>query len=247
MIGIHLLAQPAKYLPGKVGQPAGRAALARRYGIAFSAVVPTLAFEAAAGLAAAAVTILAALFGGALGAPPRGLPAPVALAASAAAVLAAAGLWLVRPAWLARLLRLPAGPPRTGRSLARSACNLGGPLVLYVSVFPLYAAAVAVLARTLFGYGETRLGTLTGALAAAWLAGFVVPGAPAGLGVREAVLVRILTPFQGAEVALGLALAFRAVTTLSDGAAFAAGLLALRGIPEASAPATRYTPGSSDS
>jgi glycosyltransferase 2 family protein len=247
VIGIHLLAQPAKYLPGKLGQPAGRAALARRYGITLSAVLPTLAFEAAAGLAAAALTILAALFLGALGAPPRGLPAPVALVASAAAALTAAALWLMRPAWLVRLLRLPPGSARAGRSTARSVRNLGGPLVLYLSVFPLYAAAVAVLARTLFGYGETRFGTLTGTLAAAWLGGFVVPGAPAGLGVREAVLARILAPFQGAELALGLALAFRAVTTLSDGVAFAAGLLTLRGIPEAPAPATGYSPGSSGS
>jgi hypothetical protein len=30
---------------------------------------------------------------------------------------------------------------------------------------------------------------LTGLFAVAWISGFIVPGAPAGLGIREAILV----------------------------------------------------------
>ena len=46
--------------------------------------------------------------------------------------------------------------------------------------------------------------------------GFVVPGAAAGVGVREAVLVLILEQHLGADAALLVALALRVVTTLGD-------------------------------
>jgi uncharacterized membrane protein YbhN (UPF0104 family) len=48
------------------------------------------------------------------------------------------------------------------------------------------------------------------------LAGFVVPGSPAGVGVREAVLVLTLEPHLPSDGALLLALSLRLVTTFGD-------------------------------
>ena len=56
-----------------------------------------------------------------------------------------------------------------------------------------------------------------GAMALAWLAGFLTPGAPAGLGVRESVLLIILAPAAGEASILALAALFRIVTVLGDG------------------------------
>ncbi|MCG8572436.1 MAG: hypothetical protein MJB14_20075 [Spirochaetes bacterium] len=45
-----------------------------------------------------------------------------------------------------------------------------------------------------------------------WLLGFVVPGASGGLGVRESVLVLMISPFYGAEIALSSGIIFRIIT-----------------------------------
>jgi hypothetical protein len=50
----------------------------------------------------------------------------------------------------------------------------------------------------------------------AWLIGFVTPGAPGGMGVREAVLVALLSTAIGHEDILIAALLFRVVTTVGD-------------------------------
>ncbi len=54
------------------------------------------------------------------------------------------------------------------------------------------------------------------AYAAAWLAGTLMPGAPAGMGVREMVLTLELEPALGPTQAAALALALRLVTTAGD-------------------------------
>jgi uncharacterized membrane protein YbhN (UPF0104 family) len=55
----------------------------------------------------------------------------------------------------------------------------------------------------------------------AWVVGFVVPGAPGGIGVREAVFVSLFAPTLGAGIAANLAIALRLITTLSDVVTFA--------------------------
>ena len=55
--------------------------------------------------------------------------------------------------------------------------------------------------------------------------GFITPGSPAGLGVRDTVLLAALTPLYGSGVAIGLSLSLRLVTTLGDGVWFFVSLL----------------------
>jgi hypothetical protein len=210
-LGIHLFSQPAKYLPGNVGQLVGRMALGRRHGIDLSPLLRTLAVEAAGVIAAAALSVLAALAVGEIETSPR-LPLAWVLGALTVALLV---FLLVR--------RSPG-----------SATSLTGALLLYLVIFGIYGLSAQLLLRTLLGH-SAGIGLLTcaGAFAAGWIGGFFTPGAPAGLGVREAILVTLLAPRLGPEVALGLAVAFRVVTTLGDGAGFALGAAVLR------SPATR--------
>lgn len=63
--------------------------------------------------------------------------------------------------------------------------------------------------------GKTILIAL-GGYAFAWCVGFVVVIAPAGAGVREALLVAALSPVIGGPAALAVALVSRAVNTISD-------------------------------
>ncbi len=53
-------------------------------------------------------------------------------------------------------------------------------------------------------------------LCLAWMAGYLVPGAPGGLGVREAVMLLGLAPTVGEPSALAAALSYRMVTVLAD-------------------------------
>jgi uncharacterized membrane protein YbhN (UPF0104 family) len=82
-----------------------------------------------------------------------------------------------------------------------------------------------LLVRGLFGVKESRIFLLTGTFAVAWVAGFLTPGAPAGLGVREAILLEVLGPIYGPGVAVGLAVFLRAATTLADGLTFTVTLI----------------------
>lgn len=82
----------------------------------------------------------------------------------------------------------------------------------------LYLIAVAVTPSPL-----STMPTFVGAFALAWVAGFVVPGAPAGLGVREGLLVGMLTPTLGSANVLVVVLGFRVATTVGDLISFGAG------------------------
>jgi len=63
---------------------------------------------------------------------------------------------------------------------------------------------------------------------AAWIAGFLAPGAPAGLGIREAILLTGLGPTFGAQAAVEIAILFRALSVTADLVALCVGALLLR-------------------
>lgn len=59
-------------------------------------------------------------------------------------------------------------------------------------------------------------GALFFAVIISWIAGFVIPGAPGGLGIREAALLLMLSPVIGETNALFMALGYRIVTLIGD-------------------------------
>ena len=101
------------------------------------------------------------------------------------------------------LLALPVLRPAWRRAVLADSIN-----------FLLLGSALAVLAFAVADPPLTILPLAIGAFAVSWVAGFLVPGAPAGLGVREAVLVAFLSP--AVERALPIVLGFRLATTLGD-------------------------------
>ena len=103
-------------------------------------------------------------------------------------------------------------------------------LLIYMLAFFLMGLASDLLSRGLFGVTESYICLLTGAFAVAWIAGFITPGSPAGLGVRETILIGILSPVYGLGIAAGIAIALRAVTTLADGLTFVAAVIAKRSL-----------------
>lgn len=195
---VHALSQALKYLPGNVVHLAGRHVAARRRGVTDRALL-------AAGGSEAGLLIMAAALVGLLAAP-----------SFAGALAARASGWTIVLPGAALLALLVAGALAWRRRFGRFAPALAGVLGLYLLFF-LGCGGVAVV--LLVGLGDAAgpaLALLTGTLAIAWAAGFVTPGAPAGLGVREAVLVLALGPALGEPAALALAALYRLATLCGD-------------------------------
>lgn len=83
-----------------------------------------------------------------------------------------------------------------------------------------FLVAGVVLWIIIFGVAASwsviPLGIILSTYAISWLAGTVTPGAPAGAGVREAMLIFVLSGFLGEADSVLVALLLRIVTTLGD-------------------------------
>ena len=216
--------QIAKYLPGNVLHYAGRQVLGRRENLGHANLVAASVLETGSTLAAAAtISILVvspALRGGALP------PAPWVLFAAPLATLAA---WPVIDRLLRRWSRTapyvaawPALSPRRALAL------LGPSLLLHAAFLAGTGALLLGLLRVGWPAAEVSAPRVLASYALAWLAGTLTPGAPGGLGVREAVLTLLLAPRLGPAHASALALSLRGLTVGGDLLTALAGWLAAR-------------------
>ena len=99
--------------------------------------------------------------------------------------------------------------PRLRGAIAVSTCS-------YMIFFVASGAAFAVIACTIGPWRASDAPSLISVWSACWALGFVTPGAPAGIGVREALLIAALTFGGHPETAVVVAAAMRLVTTLGD-------------------------------
>lgn len=213
---IGLLSQIGKYIPGNVAHYLGRSALAKARGVSFretgvsSVVELILAFVCAVVIAAAALAIEPAaweVFA------TRGGQATLGLLA-AAAVTFAAIVWM--------------------RVKGIAIVPLLGPISI-VLLSQLFAGASFYGVVIGLG-GEIAPVAAIGAFVGAWLIGFVTPGAPAGIGLREAIIIALVSSIGGAALAIAAALLHRALTAILDaGFAVAGSMLAVRQDANASA------------
>ena len=183
---------------------------ARREGVTHAALGAALGLEAALLLAAAAVLALG------VAADPR-LDALVPWARRSVAFVPV----LAVLAWIALSYVAPRfGVPRA--PMLRRAPGLA--LVLGIDLVFFLLAGTAL--RTLHPQPDALpFDVWCGWLSLAWIVGYVTPGAPAGIGLREAVLALGLSPALGESGALALALLYRLVTTIADGVIAALGFL----------------------
>jgi hypothetical protein len=205
-IGVFMVANLGRYVPGKLWQIAGLAVMARKRGV--SAPTATAAAVLGQGIALVAATLVG--LGALVGGPPEirrwGLPgAGVVLAATAVGLL---------PAVFARASALWFRFARQEPPAALGSVHALRWLGVYVANWVLYAFSFWLLAAS-FGYRGAVV-PVGSAFAAAYVLGYIMIFAPAGVGVREGFLVAFLTPFFGAGAAAALALAARVWTTLVE-------------------------------
>lgn len=206
----YLVSQFAKYLPGNVFQYIGRHMLGRQLGIGHGMLAAAALIEASLLTSAVLVfsltlgqSVLRALF-------PEFPYIPTALALMPLLIVPAL-------AWLPRRGRLLCWIPPY--SLGRLALSLAGYL-LFILVF---GGLFWVLLGWASGARYDPWGVI-GASSAAWLVGFVIPGAPAGAGLREAALAFATGAVQPTAETLAAIVLFRVATLGGDFLAFIVGL-----------------------
>lgn len=193
-----------RYVPGKVWQFVAAADLARARGLPPATLLVSLVVYMGFGLLAAAV--VAAGAGGVPGVPAGLLPAGAA---------ALAALALVHPAVIGSALRLV--PRRAAEARWRAGWGAGaGILALCVLFWLANGAAFAWFVDAIVGVPAGAAWPLIGANAAAYLVGYAVVIAPAGLGFREATLTALLAGILGTGVGDERALALGAAVALAS-------------------------------
>lgn len=221
--GIYGRSQIAKYLPGNCFHLVGRQLLGRRLGHDHRSLA----------LASVAETILLLLVAGALALPlawrTGGEAAGGMIAAQPGWMIwtgAAAGLAIAATLVWRRAACGGAGASGAIRRLRALAPRLLHAGLLHALFFIVAGAILWRLAATLAPPLAPAPGLITSvsALALAWAAGFLTPGAAAGLGVREAVLIVALERQLDGDPLVLVAVAMRLVTTCGDAVFFALAL-----------------------
>jgi uncharacterized membrane protein YbhN (UPF0104 family) len=223
---IYARTQIAKYLPGNVFHFAGRHVLGRVAGLPHGALLGATVYEAL-GLVVGGTAV--AFCGLAFGDVRAGaFPRTLALAAMVVAIATP----VLFDATLKR--RFGLGSDREPESGAwRVAVAMAGFYIRYMVFFLVVGAMLyAIAAAAGSGVSLRVAGPVISIFSVAWVAGFLTPGAPAGLGIREAVIVFALTPLMGEGVALLAALLLRLVTGCGDLLYFASSYLLPTGRPE---------------
>jgi len=200
--------QLGKYLPGSVWPVVAQMEFGRRWGLPRSIML-------AANMLLLAVVTASGIVAGAVLLPwtsPDGLTRYwwlLVLLVPLAAVLHPRVVPWALDRLLVRLGREPVGAVLTGAGLARAlAWSLATWVVLGLHLAVLLAAYDALDPATTLAS--------VGAIGLAWAAGLAFIPAPAGAGVREAVLVATFAPFVGTAAALTLALASRVLLLVAD-------------------------------
>ncbi len=195
--GFFFQAQLGKYIPGSVWQYAGRAAMARAYGIPVRPVGVSLPIEFAATVTAAGLTATFML-----------------------------GWWGGLVVGTVTLLLFVLGrPTHVRRPVAFATVRA---TFLYLPAWLLLGTSFWLCARALVDAPSRDFAVYAGSFAVAWLAGLVAIYAPGGLGVREAVLVALLSGRIGAAEALVVAATSRLILVLVDAALAGVATAALR-------------------
>jgi len=222
---IFSLAQFARYIPGNIAHHAGRIALSKMRGFEIPRVLFTMTLEIGWLIVAASILAVFWLMYMSNNLFRYASALPIIFQLFIAISIAIAFPLFAR--WV--LIHWRPGP--LNKFFGHATVNtppisiLICCLFLYVLSFVLMGIASDILAKGLFGVKDHHVGLLTGTFAIAWVAGFLAPGAPAGLGVREVILLKILDHFYGTGVAAGITVSLRVITLIADCLIFSVALM----------------------
>lgn len=204
-VRVFMVANLGRYVPGKVWQIAGLVAMARSRGVSGATATGAAVLGQGIGLAAAALVGLGSLWTVAEGQAWR-WAIPLVLVAGVVVGLAPPVFHAVVDAWF-RLAK-------TGRPERLSPAHAAGWMMIALGTWVVYAAAFWLFVESM-GLDVAALPTGS-AFAAAYVLGYVMVFAPAGIGVREGFLVVLMAPQIGAGAAGAIAVIARLWTTVIE-------------------------------
>lgn len=205
---IFFVGQLGKYIPGGVWSIAAQAELGRAHGLQRTgSAVAALASMLVSMVTAALVGIVAVLLGSPTGFASFWWLIPVIVV----------GLVCLTPPVLGRLIaiafRLLRRPPQdTTLTWSGTVMSLVWSLVMWIA----YGVQASVVLRAFGADSPALFPVAVGAYAVAWLVGFLVIIAPAGIGPREGILVLLLGSVAGGSAPLALAVISRVFMTIGD-------------------------------
>jgi glycosyltransferase 2 family protein len=208
---LYATTQIMKYIPSNVVHFVGRHVALRRRGVSHLALIATVFGEAAILVCGACLTVLTLepdVLSAVYGRYVRWENAPIIVAVSLAFCLCTALTWL-RSASLRRAVSI--GMHR--RLVPRLAVAVAAAAVFFASTTLLVSMVCRLLLDDPAGFST---GSVAATLAGAWIVGFMIPGASAGIGVREAAVILLLSPAVGAANAAVIATIYRIVTAGGD-------------------------------
>lgn len=216
---VFLITQIGKYLPGNVGHLIGRAMIMKSYAIPIGASAKAMLMETIA-LLVVGSGLVALLLHDWLFSQLRMFPALASFTLGAIFLVSAIVAVYFRN-WISELVEQMwmAAVASRSRFLA----------VAFIDLINFALNGLALWAAALMLYPDIPINfpTCLGVAAASFLIGYVTPGAPGGLGVREATTIILLTPIYGGAGSAALALVVRLGATLSDLIGFAVGSVSL--------------------
>lgn len=224
---IALVTQLGKYVPGNIGQLVGRTAMTMKIGLPPAGVVASIAYETAL------LLLVGVLFG--FGAASLSgyqfghlIESRIDIIgfAVAALIVAVAVIGVV----VKIVLRLDLSKFTYLRgaysySFRPSKNSIVVAVAMYGLSYLTVGASAMTVASAIYPQIDTHLLQFVSAMSIAWIAGFVTPGAPAGIGIREILLTLMMGPSIGMHDASVFALIFRMVTISSDILCFVTGVL----------------------
>lgn len=222
------ITQFAKYVPGNVAQYIGRVGMSLSRGIPARPLAVTLILETLLVIAAAAATCVTAGALSRLGLAALQAHSRQLLLVAIFVITAIIGLFALHrfaPMMLRHLA--PKYAPVLDDTRLPPQSSMAWAFGLYCAVYVGAGMGLILLARFLLPEAPQDYWLIIAVFALAWVVGFVTPGAPGGLGVREALMVLMLAPLYTAASASVLVIALRIATTLGDVFVLTVGFLLL--------------------
>lgn len=202
---IYYAAIVGKYIPGGVFQFAGQVGYTARAGPTVAKAATTYALSMVTTVGAGLIVSSAAAFA-------TSFPVTIRVLAGLGSL---AGIALTRRAVLQsvvdRVFRLT---KRSASATLPDQRSINESVAWGVVGLAFLSASFVVVASQITGTGDTF--SLAAAILVAWLAGFVAIPFPAGIGVREAALVWLLSPALAAGPVIAASLAHRLITMASE-------------------------------
>ena len=223
---VYLRSNLMKYIPGNVFQYIGRNEIAVRKGLNHAEVALSTVLEVAAVVAATAITAVCLYF--------RGFQnwleqntlrlTYLLIAVVCVLVLGFACIYIFRKKLsgfikkIASLFRL--------RIFARFVVCVAFDMVLSIITAVLFLTVLILILGFTASF-EVYI-QIMGAYLISWLAGFLTPGSPGGIGVREVAITAILSDQVGSDIIMPGIIIYRIVTTVGDFLAFAISAVLLK-------------------